>query len=131
MKVRMNKNLVASAILSLTMVSAFSAEQKIANTNPAGTSEKPAVTASNPAVKKTISAPKVRLVDINSAGPNELKTLPGVTADVAERIIAARPFGSKAQLTTRGIVPRELYEDLKGLVVAKQSPETTEKLLKK
>ncbi|HSO45261.1 MAG TPA: helix-hairpin-helix domain-containing protein [Rhodoferax sp.] len=131
MTIRTIKSLVASAVLLLTLGSAFSAEQKVANTNPAGTSEKPAVTASNPAVKKTIAAPKARLVDINSAGPNELKTLPGVTADVAERIIAARPFGSKAQLTTRGIVPRELYEDLKGLVVAKQNPETTAKLLKK
>jgi competence protein ComEA len=130
MSIHTIKNVFVTAILLLSAGWTLSAEQKAAAT-PTVATAKPAVAASKPAAKKTSAAVKVRLVDINSAGPNELKTLPGVTDTIAEKIIAGRPFGSKAQLTTRGIVPREVYEGLKGLVVAKQNAGTTAKLLKK
>ena len=66
----------------------------------------------------------VKLVDINSAGKAELKMLPGISDAEADKIIAGRPYGSKAHLTTRNIVSRDIYENLKTLVIArqKQSP---------
>ena len=68
--------------------------------------------------KPQASQPK--LVDINSASATELKTLPGIGKDEAARIIAARPFGSKAWLVTKGILPESLYPTISHLVVAKQ-----------
>lgn len=125
------KTLFVAAALLLSVGATFATEQKVAAAQTTGGSVKPAVAASKPAAKKTSAVAKARLVDINSAGPNELKTLPGVTDTIAEKIIAGRPFGSKAQLTTRSIISREVYEGLKSLVVAKQDPGTTAKLLKK
>jgi DNA uptake protein ComE-like DNA-binding protein len=65
---------------------------------------------------------KIKLVDINSAGKKELKTLPGIGDAEAEKIIASRPFGGKAQLTTRGLIPGAVYENLKARVIARQKP---------
>ncbi len=65
-------------------------------------------------------AAKVKLVDINGASKTELKTLPGIGDADADKIIAGRPYGSKAHLATRGIIPRGPYENLKTLVIARQ-----------
>jgi DNA uptake protein ComE-like DNA-binding protein len=75
----------------------------------------------------TSSVPKVKLVDINSASKDELKTLPGVTDDVAARIIDGRPYLSKAHLLTRKIVDAGGYENLRTLVIAKQKSSTPAK----
>jgi DNA uptake protein ComE-like DNA-binding protein len=77
--------------------------------------------------RKTIEAKRkaearIKLVDINSAGKKELKTLPGIGDAEAEKIIASRPFGGKAQLTTRGLIPGAVYENLKARVIARQKP---------
>jgi DNA uptake protein ComE-like DNA-binding protein len=66
------------------------------------------------------TASKARVVDINSASADELKTLPGIGDAEAGKIIAARPFGSKAWLVTKGILPEDKYPALKDLVIAKQ-----------
>ena len=70
--------------------------------------------------KKAKEAAKVKLVDINSAGKAELKTLPGISDAEADKIIAGRPYLSKANLTTHNIVSREVYEQLKASVIARQ-----------
>lgn len=70
--------------------------------------------------KKAQAAAKVKLVDINSAGKAELKTLPGISEAEADKIIAGRPYNSKARLITRNIVSREVYENIKKLIIAKQ-----------
>ena len=59
-------------------------------------------------------------MDINSAAKAELKTLPGISDADADKIIAGRPYLSKANLTTRNIVSREVYEGLKARVIARQ-----------
>ena len=69
---------------------------------------------------KKKEAAKIKLVDINGATSGELKKLPGITDAEAAKIIAGRPYGSKAHLVSRNIVTREVYENLKKLVVAKQ-----------
>jgi len=43
------------------------------------------------------------IVDLNSAGLAELQTLPGMTADYAQKIIAGRPFHGRADLVRAGI----------------------------
>ena len=66
------------------------------------------------------AAAKVKQVDINSASKEELKTLPGIKDAEADKIIAGRPYGSKAWLVTNKIIDAGVYEGLKGMVIAKQ-----------
>ena len=68
---------------------------------------------------KAASAP-ARLVNLNGASAKELKTLPGITDALAARIIAGRPYGSKAQLVTRRIIGEGEVQGLRHLVVARQ-----------
>ena len=80
---------------------------------------------------KAKAAAKVKLVDINSAGKAELKKLPGIGDAQADKIIAGRPYLSKAKLVTQDILPRETYEGLKALVIARQNQAAADKLSKK
>ena len=64
----------------------------------------------------------IKLVDINSASRAELKTLPGIGDAEADRIIAARPYPSKAKLVSAKVLSVEAYDALKGRIVAIQPP---------
>ena len=59
-------------------------------------------------------------VDVNSAGRVRLKTLPGIGDAEADRIIAGRPYLSKADLATRNVIPTGVYLSLKDRIIAKQ-----------
>jgi competence protein ComEA len=72
------------------------------------------------AKKGKAPAPAIELVDINSAGKDELKKLPGIGDADADRIIAGRPYLSKAHLVTHNVIPAVTYQGLRQLVVAKQ-----------
>ncbi|MDO9073559.1 MAG: helix-hairpin-helix domain-containing protein [Rubrivivax sp.] len=78
---------------------------------------------------KATPAAKLKLVDINSASRAELKTLPGIGDAEAERIIAARPYPSKAKLAADKVLSLEAYAALKGRIVAvqKAQPKTKAK----
>jgi competence protein ComEA len=62
-------------------------------------------------------AAKIKPVDINSASKAELIKLPGIGAAEADKIIAGRPFGSKAWLVTNNIIPLATYQALKHKIV--------------
>lgn len=83
-------------------------------TAPAKQSE---AAANNPKAK---AAGKVKLIDINSASKAELKTLPGIRDAEADKIVAGRPYGSKAFLVTRNIIPAGIYEQIKRQIIARQ-----------
>ena len=121
----MSLSVLKISFCTLLLLAGFAAgaatEQKAA-AKAAASSAPPVSKNANQKEVKPVTAAKVRLVDINSAGVNELRTLPGVTDAIAQTIIAGRPFGSKAQLTTRGILGREAYEDINSLVIARQTP---------
>jgi DNA uptake protein ComE-like DNA-binding protein len=72
--------------------------------------------AAKPAAKQAAKPP----VDINSATLTELKTLPGIRDAEAAKIVAGRPYGSKAQLETRKILDSAVYDGLKQHVIARQ-----------
>jgi DNA uptake protein ComE-like DNA-binding protein len=63
---------------------------------------------------------KLKPVDINSATKNELGFMLGIPEDLAAKIVAGRPYRSKAHLLTRHIVSAEVYAKIKGKVIAKQ-----------
>jgi DNA uptake protein ComE-like DNA-binding protein len=58
-------------------------------------------------------------LDINSATKDQLVTLPGVTAPLADRIIAGRPYKDPADLVTRHIVRKTTYGKIADRLVAK------------
>ncbi len=67
-------------------------------------------------------AAPAKLVDLNSAGKAELKKIPGFSDAVADKIIAARPFRTKAELVTRKLIPDDLYPEIRRLVVVRNPP---------
>jgi competence protein ComEA len=69
----------------------------------------------------TSAASKTAKVDINTADQATLERLPGVGPEIAQAIIADRPFSSVSDLErVRGIGPAKMKE-LKGLVTASKS----------
>jgi predicted DNA-binding helix-hairpin-helix protein len=58
------------------------------------------------------------VVDINSASRKELMTLPGIGTAEADKIIANRPYLTKTELVTKGVLPTGPFLSLKRQVVA-------------
>jgi DNA uptake protein ComE-like DNA-binding protein len=59
-------------------------------------------------------------VDINSASKAQLKRVPGIDDALAAKIIAGRPYLSKAHLVTRNIISGTHYAQIKDLIIARQ-----------
>ncbi|HTT09998.1 MAG TPA: helix-hairpin-helix domain-containing protein [Burkholderiaceae bacterium] len=89
-----------------------------------GPANVPVPSGRSPAAQKAVPAARVAPVDINSAGRAELKTLPGIGDAEATRIIAGRPYLSKADLATREVIPTGMFLSLKNRIIAiqKQQP---------
>jgi hypothetical protein len=68
----------------------------------------------------TSTAGRMTAVDLNSASAEELKKLPGVDDQTAQKIIAARPFRSKQQLLAKKVIDRSTYRQLQPMVVARR-----------
>ena len=70
------------------------------------------------ATGKAAKASRARLVDINHATKAQLMKLPGIGAPEADRIIAGRPYGSKAQLVTKNILTYPSFDGIRKRIVA-------------
>ncbi len=71
--------------------------------------------------KKKESVPQEKRVDINSASKQELMKLPYVDEATADKIIAGRPYLSKAQLVSKKIIGQGPYQLITGQIIAKQA----------
>jgi len=111
-----NIALVAATLLLSASLS-FAAETKAA---APGEPRKASAT-----VKKAPA--KIKPVDINSAGKAELMKLQGIGDAEADRIIAGRPYLSKAHLVTRKVIPHGIYEQIKKRIIAVQKPAANKK----
>jgi len=60
-------------------------------------------------------------VDLNSASKNELTQLPGLTDEVADKIIGARPFKSRTELLSKKLVTRAEYSKLRTHITVKSA----------
>jgi DNA uptake protein ComE-like DNA-binding protein len=65
------------------------------------------------------SSSKTKLVDINKASKAELMTLAGIGEVEASKIIAGRPYNSKADVTTHGQLPAGVYQTIKAQIVVR------------
>jgi len=109
---------IASALVALAVAAA--ASQAVAAASTSASSPAPAVHASATAKKAPLAAP-AELVDINSASRAQLKTLPGVGDAEAGRIIAGRPYLSKAELVSKNVMGAGPYTLIKKRIVALQT----------
>ena len=109
--------LVATALIAF--VGAAAAQDKKA---PAPAPAKKEAAAPAAAEKK---APE--LMDINTATEKELSTLKGVGDARAKAIVKGRPYKGKNELLDKKIVPENVYNDIKDLIIAKQPEKKEEK----
>jgi DNA uptake protein ComE-like DNA-binding protein len=89
-----------------------------------------------PAAAAKAEAPKAadakkELMDINSATEAELATLPKIGEARSKAIVKGRPYGGKDDLMKKKIIPKDAYEAIKDLVIAKQAPKAAKSEMKK
>ncbi|MEI8325277.1 MAG: hypothetical protein WCH44_07915 [Betaproteobacteria bacterium] len=85
---------------------------------PASGAKSSAKAARSEIAAKRKEAAKVKQMNINAATREELKTLPGIGDVEADKIIAGRPYGSKAWLVSKKILSAEQTTLIKDLVFA-------------
>ena len=70
---------------------------------------------------KSTKIPASKLIDINSATADQLKTLPGISDVYAQKIVAGRPYRVKTDLVRKNIIPQATYTKIAGMVIARQT----------
>lgn len=84
---------------------------------PTAAPAKPA--AATPAAKPVATTP-AELIDINTATQAQLEPLKGIGPVRAAAIIKGRPYKGKDELVEKKIIPKNVYDDIKGQIIAKQ-----------
>ncbi|MFO1135182.1 MAG: helix-hairpin-helix domain-containing protein [Rhodoblastus sp.] len=110
--------LVLTAALGLAPGLAFA--QATQPATPPKAPPPPAAAAPKAAAPAPAPAMKVELIDINSATADQLDALKGVGKARAAAIIKGRPYKGKDELVQKGIVPQNVYDDIKDKIIAKQ-----------
>ncbi len=110
--------LLAAALAPMLAVAGLASAH--AGVAPAAASVSAASAASASKAKRRPAAPAARLVDINSASRSALMTLPGIGNAEAGRIIAGRPYLTKAHLVTHKVLTMAQYQSISGSVIARQ-----------
>ncbi len=64
---------------------------------------------------------KMHPLDLNTATKEELMKLSGVTDEIAEKIIAGRPYTSKAELVSKNVLTKAEYHKVRGKLMLKKS----------
>lgn len=108
----MNRIQLAAALAALTLLSgavSAVAEEKAPPVDPA---------VKKYTDKKEKKAPKTQPVDINSASKTQLMKVAGISAEYADKIIAGRPYVSKADLVTRKVIPEGVFAQIKRQIVS-------------
>jgi DNA uptake protein ComE-like DNA-binding protein len=58
-------------------------------------------------------------LDVNKAGKEQLLSLPGMSSEGADRIIAGRPYSNTSELASRRVISPTEYEKIKDQITAK------------
>ena len=119
---RITSILALSAFALCLSIAAF-AQQGSTTSGAASTSGSATTTtppAEKPAKHMHHSAAKMAPVDINSASKEDLMKLKGVGDATADKIIAARPYKTKAELVSKSVLTKSQYSKIKAHVIAKQ-----------
>ena len=98
----MNRKQLFSTFLTITLVLAVAA-----------------IAMAQKTTKTQTPADDKNLMDLNSAPPEILMTLPGIDYILAKKIIAARPYKTKNDLLTKKIIPEPAYNGIVNRVTVK------------
>jgi len=69
-------------------------------------------------VKEGLASNSKTPVDLNKASKDDLLSLPGITGQKADRIIAERPYADTHQLVMRHVVSEDEYEQIQDRILA-------------
>jgi DNA uptake protein ComE-like DNA-binding protein len=69
-------------------------------------------------VKEGLATPD-KPVNVNSASKVQLQTLPGVDEQTADRIIAGRPYHTRDEIGTKGVVSPDEFSAIKDKIVVR------------
>ncbi|MEY2414334.1 MAG: competence protein ComEA [Acidobacteriaceae bacterium] len=58
-------------------------------------------------------------LDLNTASKDQLMSLPGITVERADRLVAGRPYQSADEIVSRHIISAQAYDRIKDRVTAK------------
>ncbi|MFA5913597.1 MAG: helix-hairpin-helix domain-containing protein [Sterolibacterium sp.] len=120
----MKRSIIPSAVIAAALLLgaslSFAVETKSGTAGETKAISHGKASAKSAKAKGAKAAAKPKFVDINSASKAELMKLPGISAAEADKIIAGRPFNTKARLVTNKIITIGAYENIKQLIIAKQ-----------
>ena len=99
--------------LALLLGTAAMAEEPAARPKPAAPAAKPAAPS-----KATPAKGKLKPVDINHATKEQISFMLGVDVGLASRIVANRPYRTKADLVVKKVLSMEQFQALRKRVIA-------------
>ena len=70
-------------------------------------------------VKEGWDRDKSRLVDLNTGSQSDLRDLPGLSQEDAQKIISGRPYKNTHELVARGIVSEDKFRAIENRIVVK------------
>ncbi len=114
----------AMSFAQSTPASSNAGQSATADTTTTTTTTKKTVHHSNKASSAS-SATASEKLDINTATKEQLEALPGIGPKYSQKIIDGRPYRSKAELVSKHIVPRSVYEKIRADIIAHRAGTAT------
>jgi len=120
------KSVTALALVLGLVVASMAYAQGGASTTPdtkaTTTPTQAAPVKAAPAAKaKSTMKPTMAKCDVNSASKEDLMKLSGIDDATADKIIAGRPFKTKAALVSKGIMTKEAYAKISAHITTKKA----------
>ncbi len=117
---------LAAFVVALTAPLALAQGSTAPATTPSSTpaaapAEKPMKAAEKTTKMHAEHAAAMPKVDINSASKEDLMKLAGVGDATADKIIAGRPYKTKAELASKKILGAKAYAKIRSQIIAKQA----------
>lgn len=87
---------------------------------PPSVSSDPSPRASAPQIGSSPTAPKVtgELVNINKASVSDLVLTLGLSREVAEDVVANRPYRLRGELVAKNVIPKATFDEIKDRITA-------------